>query len=198
MFIDSPRTAGRLRLGLVLAVPALLATACGGSSGSAGTQGSGTQSTGASTKAAGATSQVAEVGTHSGALGTFLTDASGRTLYLFAADHGDTSTCTGGCVSAWPPLMTTGSPTPTGQVKANLLGTLGSGGGRRQVTYNGHPLYYFAGDTSSGETKGEGVNGFGAKWWVVSPAGTALTQGSGGATSGSSGSGYGSGGGGYG
>jgi predicted lipoprotein with Yx(FWY)xxD motif len=169
MFTASRPTTGRLGLGLVLAAPALLVAACGGTSGSTGPQG-------ASTTAAGSSSQAAKVETHSGDLGTFLTDASGRTLYLFAADHGATSTCTGACASAWPPFTTTGTPVASGQAKAGMLGTISRAGGSRQVTYAGHPLYYFAGDTSSGQTTGQGSNGFGAKWWVVSPAGTAVTH----------------------
>ncbi len=193
MFTASRPTTGRLRLGLVLAAPALLVAACGGTSGSTGPQG-------ASTTTAGSSSQAAKVETHSGDLGTFLTDGSGRTLYLFAADHGATSTCTGACASAWPPFTTTGKPVASGQVNAGMLGTTSRAGGSRQVTYAGHPLYYFAGDTSSGQTAGEGSNGFGAKWWLVSPAGTAITHTSGagsmpsGGSSSSSGSGSGGGG----
>ena len=173
MFTTSPQAAPRRRrLGLVLAAPALLVAACGGGSGSTGVQG-------ASTTPAGSGSQAAKVETHSGDLGTFLTDGSGRTLYLFVADHGGTSACTGACASAWPPLTTKGEPVASGQVKAGLLGTI-SRGGSRQVTYAGHPLYYFAGDTSTGQTTGQGSNGFGATWWVVSPAGAAITRTSGG------------------
>lgn len=187
MFTASRQAVPRRRLALVLAAPALLVAACGGGAASTGAQG-------ASTTAAASGSQVAKVETHSGDLGTFLTDGSGRTLYLFVADHGGTSACTGACASAWPPLTTTGSPVPSGQVKADMLGTIGRDGGSRQVTYAGHPLYYFAGDTSSGQTTGQGSNGFGAKWWVVSPAGTAITHTSGGTmpSGGSSSSGGGS------
>ena len=77
-----------------------------------------------------------------------------------------------------------------------MLGTTNRGGGVHQVTYAGHPLYYFAGDQGAGQTNGEGSTGFGASWWVVSPGGTAITHGSAGSTSSGSSSG-GSGGGGY-
>jgi predicted lipoprotein with Yx(FWY)xxD motif len=191
MFSASDRTGARLRLGLVLAAPALLVAACGGSSGS-------TAAHSASTKAVSSSSRAARVETRSGNLGTFLTDGSGRTLYLFAADHGGTSSCTGGCASAWPPLTTTGKPTAGGQVRTALLGTTGRGGGSPQVTYAGHPLYYFAGDSASGDTKGQGLNGFGAKWWVVSPAGTPVTHSPGSGTPSGGSGGYGTGGGAYG
>jgi predicted lipoprotein with Yx(FWY)xxD motif len=84
------------------------------------------------------------------------------------------STCAGACAQAWPPVTTTGTPKAGGAVKASLLGTTKRADGSREVTYAGHPLYTFAGDTKAGQTTGEGSNGFGAPWWVVSPAGKAL------------------------
>lgn len=181
MFAASPLTGGHLRLGLVLATPTLLLAACGGSSTTTGTPSSGASS-------ANSTSQAAKVETHSGDVGTFLTDGSGRTLYVFAADHGATSTCTGACASAWPPLTTMGTPAASGQAKASMLGTISRGGGAKQVTYAGHPLYYFAGDHAAGDTTGQGSSGFGAKWWVVSPAGTPITHSSSGGSKPSGGS----------
>ena len=179
------------RIGLVVAAPALLVAACGGYSGSNGTQ-SGTSSKGADSTS----SQAAKVETHSGDLGTFVTDGSGRALYLFAADHGGKSACTGGCSSVWPPFTTKGTPRAAGQAKASMVGTTSRGDGSEQVTYAGHPLYYFAGDHASGDTTGQGVDEFGGRWWVVSPAGSAITHSAGGAGStkpsgGSSGGGYG-------
>lgn len=185
MFSTSGGTRTRPLLGLALVAPALLLAACGGTSGYTGAQS-------AATKAAGSGSQSAKVVTHSGDLGTFLTDGSGRTLYVFAADHGAMSTCNGGCASVWAPLTSSGKPAAGGQAKAGMLATTSRGDGARQVTYAGHPLYYYAGDTAAGDTNGEGSSQFGAKWWVVSPAGTAITHGGGAATmpsSGSSGSG---------
>ncbi len=183
MFTQSNRSWAPVGVGLVVVAPALLLAACGGSSGSGyGSQGS------SSTTDTAATSSTAKVATHSGPLGTFLTDGSGRAVYLFAADHGSSSTCTGPCATAWPPFTSKGSATATGQVKAGMLGTTSRGGGVQQVTYGGHPLYYFAGDQGAGQTNGEGSTGFGASWWVVSPGGTAITHASGGSTS-SSGSG---------
>jgi predicted lipoprotein with Yx(FWY)xxD motif len=114
------------------------------------------------------------VSTKTNSLGTFLVDGSGRTLYLWDADHGSTSTCSGACAQAWPPLTTTGTPKAGSGVKASLLGTTKRADGSVEATYGGHPLYTFAGDTRAGQTTGQGSNGFGAPWWVVTPAGKAL------------------------
>jgi predicted lipoprotein with Yx(FWY)xxD motif len=185
-----PGQSRHLRLGLALAAPAILLAACGG-----GYAGSTAASTGAPASSAphgpGAASAV--VKTTSGALGTYVTDGSGRTLYLFMADHGGRSTCSGACAAAWPPFTAKGAPTAAGGAKAGMLDTVPRDGGSEQVTYGGHPLYYFAGDNAAGDTNGQGVDGFGAKWWVVSPAGAAVTHGQGGGTGGSGGyGGYGS------
>ena len=98
----------------------------------------------------------------------------GRTLYLFEKDTGKRSQCSGACAQAWPPLTTRGKPAAKGSAKASLLSTSARSGGPKQVTYDGHPLYRFAPDTAAGQTKGQGVDGFGALWWVVAPSGTAI------------------------
>lgn len=77
-------------------------------------------------------------------LGTILVDGKGRTLYLFEADKSTTSTCNGGCATAWPPLLTSGSPSVGGSAKSGLLGTSKRSDGKTQVTYHGHPLYGYA------------------------------------------------------
>lgn len=160
MTTHPPHTGSRLRT----------VTACGASSGAAGGAYGGGRSGATATPAAATT-----VETRSSDLGTFLTDGSGRTFYLFAADRGGTSTCSGGCAAAWPPVTTTGSTTASGQAADGKLGTVARSDGSTQVTYGGHPLYYYAGDQTAGETNGEGSTGFGAQWWVVSPAGTPIT-----------------------
>ena len=158
-------------------VGALVLAACGGSgtsssgSGSAPSYGSAKPSTSNTSNSSGAASVV---GTKTSSLGTFLVDANGRTLYLWDADHGSKSTCSGACAQAWPPVTTTGTPKASGAVKASLLGTTKRADGSSEVTYAGHPLYTFAGDTQPGQTTGQGSNGFGAPWWVVTPAGKAL------------------------
>jgi predicted lipoprotein with Yx(FWY)xxD motif len=108
-------------------------------------------------------------------MGTYLTDSKGRALYLFASDSSTMSSCNASCLSLWPALTTHGTPHGTGGATAKL-GTIKGTNGATQVTYNGHPLYYFTGDSGAGQTKGEGLNDFGAKWWLVTPSGKQLTS----------------------
>jgi predicted lipoprotein with Yx(FWY)xxD motif len=110
-----------------------------------------------------------------GRLGTILVDGKGRTLYLFKADTPDTSACSGTCAAAWPPLLTTGAAKAGQNIKSNLLGTSKRSGGATQVTYNHHPLYLYAGDAAAGDTNGQGLDQFGALWYVVNPQGNAVT-----------------------
>ena len=109
-------------------------------------------------------------------LGTFLVDANGKTLYLFEADTTSQSTCNGQCAGAWPPLLTSGAPVAGNGVNAGLLGTTARSDGTMQVTYKGHPLYGFVVDKAAGDTKGEGVLAFGAKWYVVGPSGDKIDK----------------------
>jgi predicted lipoprotein with Yx(FWY)xxD motif len=120
-------------------------------------------------------------------LGNILVDSQGRTLYLFAKDTGTKSTCSGGCAVAWPPLRASGKPTAGGGAKASLLGTTPRSDGKPQVTYDGHPLYGYQGDSKPGDTTGQGINGFGAPWYVLSPTGNEITAAS---SSSGGGSGY--------
>jgi predicted lipoprotein with Yx(FWY)xxD motif len=113
----------------------------------------------------------ATVKTTHGKLGTFLVGPKGMTLYLFEADKSKKSTCYDDCAVAWPPLLTSGKPKASGKTKASLLGTTKRKDGKLQVTYKGHPLYYFVQDKKAGDTKGQDVNGFGAQWYVVAPSG---------------------------
>ena len=111
------------------------------------------------------------VATAQGAPGTFLTDATGMSLYLFTNDTPGVSNCTGDCLAAWPALLTDGAPVAGDGVDGSLLGTTTRDDGSVQVTYDGWPLYYFAGDAAPGEIAGQGVNDV---WFVVSPAGEML------------------------
>jgi predicted lipoprotein with Yx(FWY)xxD motif len=113
----------------------------------------------------------ATVKTRHGKLGTYLVDGKGRTLYLFEKDKTKKSTCSGSCATAWPPLTTKGKPKAAGTAKASLLGTSKRADGTTQVTYNGHPLYYFVQDKKAGDTKGQGIDAFGAEWYVLSRSG---------------------------
>ncbi len=163
----------------VLAV-ALIAAGCGSStatstaSSPAAASGSGSGYGSAATASNAAATGTVVKTTH-GSRGTYLTDGSGRALYLWMADSHGRSHCTGACAQAWPPLITRGKPTAAGGVSGGKLTTVARAGGARQVVYNGHPLYRFAGDTGPGSTAGQGSDGFGARWWLVAPAGAALT-----------------------
>ena len=91
-----------------------------------------------------------------------------RTVYLFAADKGPASTCSSACAEVWPPVTTTGNPKAAGGAVSADLGTITRSDGTKQVTYKGHPLYYYVGDPNSGDTSGQGINSFGAPWYVLS------------------------------
>jgi predicted lipoprotein with Yx(FWY)xxD motif len=114
-----------------------------------------------------------DVGTSNGR--SFLTDSSGRALYLWVPDTKTMSMCSGACASAWPPLTVTGTPTAGKGTTASDLGTISRSDSTTQVTYAGHPLYSFAGDKAPGQTTGEGSNAFGAPWYLVAPSGNQIT-----------------------
>jgi predicted lipoprotein with Yx(FWY)xxD motif len=111
------------------------------------------------------------IGVRQTALGKILVDAKGRSLYLFEADRPNVSNCSGACLSLWPALTSHGMPHARGGAVAAKVGTIKAAGGDRQVTYNGHPLYYYAPDRKAGDTTGQGLNQFGAKWYVLSATG---------------------------
>jgi predicted lipoprotein with Yx(FWY)xxD motif len=162
----------RSRLAALTIAPltALAIAACGSS-------GSSTTNTGcASASQPSASTSSGAVDVAKTSLGSVLVDSQGRSLYLWQADTGSKSTCNGACATAWPPLETTGKPNAGGGVKPSLLGTTRRTDGSEQVTYNGHPLYRFQGDTASGQTNGQGSAGFGALWFVLSPTGTQITS----------------------
>jgi predicted lipoprotein with Yx(FWY)xxD motif len=171
-----------------LLVVCLVVAACGSSSSSSSSSSAPASSSGSS----GSSSGGVAVSTAKGSDGTYLIGPSGRAVYLWMADTGDKSVCSGECAKAWPPVLAGSMPSAGSGVVASDLGLITRSDGKKQVTYKGHPLYYFVADTAKGETKGEGNNGFGAKWWLVAPSGSAITA-SGSSASASSGSGYGSG-----
>ncbi|MEV7005189.1 phosphatase PAP2 family protein [Streptosporangium sp. NPDC051022] len=109
--------------------------------------------------------------------GKILVDGQGRTLYLFEADKGTSPTCYGACAKAWPPLTATGKPQAGGGASPALLGTTTRTDHTVQVTYNGHPLYYFVSDVKPGDITGQGLNSFGAKWYVLDPQGNKVEKG---------------------
>ena len=132
----------------------------------------------AATPAAGSgTPAGATVAVRDSKLGKILVDGHGRTLYLFEADKGTSSTCYGACASAWPPLTTTGKPQAGNGASPALLGTTPRTDHTTEVTYNHHPLYYFVSDTKPGDITGQGLNSFGTKWYVLNPKGNKIDTG---------------------
>jgi predicted lipoprotein with Yx(FWY)xxD motif len=111
------------------------------------------------------------------ALGRVLVDAHGRTLYLFEPDRYGQSVCNGKCAIAWPPLLTSGSPRAGTGVRGALLGTTRRTDGKLQVTYQGYPLYRFVKDTRAGQTRGQGLDGFGGEWYVLDAVGRKIENG---------------------
>jgi predicted lipoprotein with Yx(FWY)xxD motif len=185
-------TRASTRRGLpLLAFPAagvaLLAAACGsaGTTGSvyggggsnAGSPGVGTSSGGYSYGAAAAPATGAlSVKVAMSGLGSFLTDGQGRTLYLFTSDSGAMSSCSGACAGVWPAATSSAAVQAGSGASASLLSTIAHGNGQMQATYNGHPLYYYAGDNKPGDTNGEQLNQFGGLWYAVSPSGMQVSR----------------------
>ncbi len=109
-------------------------------------------------------------------LGQTLVDANGRTLYLFEGDRHNVSTLSPAGQVIWPPFTATTKPRALSGAVAGRIGTVTQPGGGSQVTYNGHPLYYYVGDHGPGQTTGQGLNEFGALWYVLGPGGNAVTS----------------------
>jgi predicted lipoprotein with Yx(FWY)xxD motif len=161
---------------------AIIAAGCGSSSnsnsstsassggGAYGGGGSSTTSTPAST-GGGAAAVVAVADNPK--LGKILVDSKGNTLYYFEKDKqgGTSSSCSGACASVWPAVTTSGTAKPQKGAQASKLGTIKRSDGSTQVTYNGWPLYTYTVDSAPGQTTGEDINSFGAKWYVLTPAG---------------------------
>ena len=155
----------------VIPLVALTIAACGG--GGAAATASPPPSTSAPTTAP---AQTTTVRVASSRLGRILVDSTGRTLYLFKADVGMKSACSGACATAWPPLLAAGTPAVGAGLTVSKLGTITRSDGGRQVTCNGHPLYTFIEDKEPGDVNGEGVSAFGAAWFAVSPAGNQISS----------------------
>jgi len=175
------RTPGTVRLGAGLAVAlgaGLLTAACsssGSSSSSAPASSAASPAGGSASSAAAAAGSGLVITTKSGSAGAFLTNGSGRAVYLWMKDGKDSSACDGACAGAWPPVTATGAVSASGGVTMADLSTITRSGGAKQVVYDGHPLYYFSGDSGPGQVSGQGSDAFGAKWWLVDPAGTSIT-----------------------
>jgi predicted lipoprotein with Yx(FWY)xxD motif len=159
----------RLFLAPIVFVIVLTLAACGSSSSTTSTTTSGNSAGNAnnsgtpSASAAGTTVHTASA-TVSGKTVMLLTNAQGRTLYYFKADTPTTTACSGGCASTWPPYLSSGAGAPTSvDTLTGKLAVQTTTNGQ-QITYNGHLLYTYAGDSAPGQTNGEGI---GNKWFVA-------------------------------
>jgi predicted lipoprotein with Yx(FWY)xxD motif len=185
---------------VVLVVVAIVAAGCGGSSSNGTSSGGGyaavststtqsaSQSAAATTTAATAatpvsgatpasTTSAVVVSTKHDKLGTILAVGGKHlTVYMFEKDKGASSSCTGTCARVWPPVTSSAAARASGAAVASDLGTITRPDGTEQVTYKGHPLYYFARDGDSGDAYGQGVVGFGASWYVLSPSGNKVDE----------------------
>jgi predicted lipoprotein with Yx(FWY)xxD motif len=161
------------RLSLAAAAPvaaagvALIAAGCGGGSGGGGYAATGTP-------AAAPTTNAGAIATRHTGLGNVLVDSQGRTLYLFEKDQGMSSSCSGACASIWPPLTAAAKPSVSDGLAAGKITLIKRSDGTMQVSYAGHPLYTYAGDGGPGDTKGEGLNQFGAQWYVLGRNGSKI------------------------
>jgi predicted lipoprotein with Yx(FWY)xxD motif len=135
---------------------------------SASTQGA------ATTTAAGAHSRGPKLEVIDSDYGRILADGRGRALYLFTADHGQGSNCSGDCATAWPPYLVKSKPTAVSGAKPGKVGTTRRSDGRLQATYAGHPVYYYQGDHSPGQVNCQAAVEFGGYWYVLRSDGKAV------------------------
>jgi predicted lipoprotein with Yx(FWY)xxD motif len=172
------------RLPAIVATVALLAVAgCGGddddSEGTVPTEAAGATETEAAKEEKAGGPKVAAGGkgttieTADSQYGTILFGGDDRAIYLFDRETSDRSECYGACAKAWPPVLTEGEPRASGAVEAGLLGTTERDDGATQVTYDGHPLYYYV-DDPPGEVLCHNVEEFGGLWLVLEPGGEAV------------------------
>jgi predicted lipoprotein with Yx(FWY)xxD motif len=173
--LEAPNRLRMLLALLAVAVATAVLAACSSSATSSSSSG------GSSSSPAAATAGSLKTTTIGGA--TVLTNASGFTLYSFAPDTPTTSNCNGTCAQNWPPVK--GPATASGVT--GTFGTIKRSDGSVQATFDGHPLYTFAGDTAPGQNKGNGLNISGGLWHEITTAGTAPA---GSSSSGSGGGGY--------
>jgi predicted lipoprotein with Yx(FWY)xxD motif len=150
---------------------ALLIAACGGG---------GSSNSASSTPAKSPSGSALVNSADTASLGNIIVGPNGRTLYIFRKDTGPNSTCSGACAAEWPPLTTaSGKVTTSGGVSSSALKAVRRSDGKMQVTFNGRPLYYFAGDSAAGQANGQGLDTFGALWYALSPSGKEITTGGG-------------------
>ncbi len=170
----------RTRILWPLVLVALPVAGCGSSSSSKSTQAATTPAAPASANttaaaAAPAASAVTVSTKQQKKLGAVLAAGPKHlTVYLFESDKGGRSSCSGECAKVWPPVI--GQPKASGKAKASALGTVKRSDGKMQVTYKGHPLYFFIKDKDDGDAYGQGSKSFGAGWYVLTPAGKKIDE----------------------
>jgi predicted lipoprotein with Yx(FWY)xxD motif len=178
----------RIRFAAPLLLSLVVVAGCGSSSSSSSSPASSSSSSAAaapstsasSTSTAAATGSASTgsavlISTKHNKLGTILAAGkSHRTVYLFEADKGSSSSCSGACAKAWPPVI--GKASAKGKAKASDLGTTSRPDGSTQVTYKGHPLYYFIKDKDAEDAYGQGSKAFGAGWYVLTPSGQKIDK----------------------
>ena len=169
---------------LPLASVPLLIAALAGCGSSSGTATAASPSPQASAASSGKALKVSST-----SLGRILVDSKGRTLYAFGHDLKNKSRCSGACASNWPPTVAPKKPKVGAGVSKAKLKVIKRSGGARQLSYAGHPLYRFSGDSAAGDTNGQGITAFGGTWHVVAPSGKVVT-GAPQSQSGNTGSGY--------
>ena len=173
-------SAHRLLGGSLLLGAAITVAACGASATTASGSGSSPSSGSAGSAGSSSSSAVTVSAKSVPGVGTVLVSAQGRTLYLLSSEKGGKITCTksNGCTKFWPEITLpagTTAATAGGGVESSLLGTVKDDSGNLEVTYNGWPLYTFAGDSGAGVDKGQGLTSFGGTWYVLNTSGDPVT-----------------------
>jgi predicted lipoprotein with Yx(FWY)xxD motif len=165
-----------VRFKLILAV-GIMATAlagCGSSSSSAMDDAATVSTQPAAPTATTASTRGPKIKVVSSDYGRILADAHGKALYLFTADSGKASNCSGDCATAWPPYIVKSKPTGVSGAKPGKVGTTRRSDGKLQATYAGHPVYYYEGDREPGQVLCQAVNEFGGYWYVLRANGKAV------------------------
>jgi predicted lipoprotein with Yx(FWY)xxD motif len=105
-----------------------------------------------------------------------LVGPDGKTVYLFEGDENGKPTCSGACAGLWPPVTASGMPSAGSGLDQSKLTTVKRADGSTQVTYAGHPLYYYTGDSAPGTAKGQALKAFGAEWYVLNAKGSKIDE----------------------
>lgn len=191
--VVSRHASRRVLAAAAIASSALLAAACGSSSitTTPTTTTPAATTSPSSTSSSGGSAALTLSSFTDPALASPVLSANGRALYMFSTDTSTHSSCSGSCAAVWPPLVATTTPAVSGAAKSSLLGSVKRAGGSNQVTYNGHPVYEFSGDSGAGQVNGQGINSFGGHWSAITASGSADTASSaGGSSTTTSGGGY--------